>query len=76
VGEQLGKGHPLDEILAPMLMVAEGVSTTPAVLELAERTGVEMPIVQSVGEVLDGRLATTAIVGKLMHREARAELHG
>jgi len=75
VGEQLGKGDPLDAILAPMHMVAEGVGTTPAVLALAERTGVEMPIAQSVGEVLDGTLAPIEVVGKLMHREARAELH-
>ena len=75
VGEQLGKGHSLEAILASMHMVAEGIGTTPAVLELAERTSVDMPIAQTVGEVLNGTLAPIEVVGKLMHREARAELH-
>ena len=74
-GEQLGKGHSLEAILASMHMVAEGIGTTPAVLELAERTSVDMPIAQTVGEVLNGTLAPIEVVGKLMHREARAELH-
>jgi glycerol-3-phosphate dehydrogenase (NAD(P)+) len=75
VGEQLGKGHPLDEILSSMHMVAEGVGTTPAILALARRVGVEMPIALRVGEVLDGTLGPDEVVGKLMHREAQSELH-
>lgn len=75
VGAELGRGNPLATILAEMHMVAEGVGTTPAVLELARRSGIDMPIASSVGAVLDGRLAPAAAVERLMHREATAELH-
>src|SRR5213079_3405539 len=44
VGVELGKGRTLDEIVAEMNMVAEGVKTTAAVLELAAREQVEMPL--------------------------------
>ena len=75
VGEQLGNGRALPEILAATHMVAEGVGSTPGVLALAERVGVDMPICRGVGDVLDGTLAAPDIVAQLMHREARPELH-
>ncbi len=57
-------------------MGAEGVKTTAAVIELAKRTGVEMPIAALVGAVLyEGRQAAD-LVPALMLREAKAELHG
>lgn len=76
VGVELGKGRPLAEITAEMRMVAEGVKSTDAVLELARRHGVEMPIAQQVGEVLSGAQEPAAIVPALMLREAKAELRG
>lgn len=75
VGAELGRGKPLDAILAEMHMVAEGVGTAPAVLELAGRSGTDMPIASTVGAVLDGNLAPAAAVVRLMHREPTAELH-
>jgi glycerol-3-phosphate dehydrogenase (NAD(P)+) len=75
VGEQLGRGCSLESILGDMRMVAEGVRTAPAVLSLARRAGVEMPIAETVGAVLDGRLAPAEVVWPLMHREAKSELH-
>ena len=54
VGEQLGKGRSLDEILAEMHMVAEGVGTAVTTLELAERHGVELPICQEIYKVVMG----------------------
>ncbi len=76
VGVELGKGRQLDDIVAEMKMVAEGVKTTAAVIELAKRTGVEMPIAALVGAVLyEGRQAAD-LVPALMLREAKAELHG
>lgn len=75
VGEELGRGRSLGEILDAMQMVAEGVGTTPAVLELAERVGVEMPIAEMVGAVLDGELSPEDVVIRLMQREAKPELH-
>jgi glycerol-3-phosphate dehydrogenase (NAD(P)+) len=76
VGVELGKGREIDDIVAEMKMVAEGVKTTAAVIELAKRTGVEMPIAALVGAVLyEGRQAAD-LVPALMLREAKAELHG
>ncbi len=76
VGVALGKGRPLDEIVAEMKMVAEGVKSTEAILALAERHGMEMPIAEMVGAVLyDGRQPADLVEG-LMTREAKAELHG
>src|SRR5436305_12986447 len=44
VGVELGKGRALDDIINEMNMVAEGVKSTTAVLELAKRHAVEMPL--------------------------------
>jgi glycerol-3-phosphate dehydrogenase (NAD(P)+) len=75
VGEELGKGRSLNEILDSMHMVAEGVETTPAILGLARRLGVEMPISEKVGAVLGGELSAAEVVSLLMQREAKSELH-
>ena len=56
VGEQLGRGRPLDEILASMHMVAEGVNTAVLVLELAERYGLELPICRMIDRVVRGEI--------------------
>jgi glycerol-3-phosphate dehydrogenase (NAD(P)+) len=52
VGEQLGRGRALAEIIDEMHMVAEGVKSSRVVLELAEQYGVEMPIAREVHGVL------------------------
>jgi glycerol-3-phosphate dehydrogenase (NAD(P)+) len=57
VGEQLGKGRKLDEILASMHMVAEGVNTAVLALELAERHGLELPICRMIDRVVRGEIA-------------------
>lgn len=57
VGEQLGKGRPLEEILDEMRMVAEGVNTATLVLELAERYGLQMPICTMIEQVVQGEIA-------------------
>jgi glycerol-3-phosphate dehydrogenase (NAD(P)+) len=54
VGERLGRGETLEEILASTEKVAEGVPTTSAIIELAARNGVELPIAEAVKRVLDG----------------------
>ena len=74
MGEELGKGRALDEILASTPMVAEGVATAPAVLELARRAGVEMPISETVAAVLAGQLSPAESVTHLMQRGAKSEL--
>ena len=54
VGEQLGLGRPLDEILAEMNMVAEGVKTSVTVMQLGERYDVAMPICEEIHKVVTG----------------------
>jgi glycerol-3-phosphate dehydrogenase (NAD(P)+) len=56
VGEQLGKGRPLDEVLGEMRMVAEGVKTVSTVVELADRHGLHMPIARTIHDVVRGRI--------------------
>jgi len=73
VGVELGHGRSLDEIVAETQMVAEGVKTTRAVLELADRYDVEMPIATEVAHVLyDGERPKAAVLN-LMTREAKPE---
>jgi len=76
VGVQLGKGRALDDIVAEMKMVAEGVKSTAAVLELARRNELEMPIAEQVGAVLYEGKRADELVPALMLRQAKAELHG
>jgi glycerol-3-phosphate dehydrogenase (NAD(P)+) len=76
VGEQLGRGRPIDEIVAEMKMVAEGIKTSKVVVEVAESYDVEMPIAQEIHRVVhEGRPAAEAYRG-LLRRDARPELHG
>jgi glycerol-3-phosphate dehydrogenase (NAD(P)+) len=76
VGVELGQGRALADILADMTMVAEGVSTAPAVLELAGRVGVDLPIAAAVQEVLRGERSSLKVVESLMGRAGTSELHG
>ncbi len=73
VGLRLGKGEDLREILASMTAVAEGVSTAPAAVGLAERFGVEMPICREVHAILFEGRAPEEAVKSLMARPPRAE---
>lgn len=76
VGVELGRGRSLPEILGEMNMVAEGVRSTAAVLALAERSGVEMPIATQVQAVLAGERSPSEGLAMLMGREAKSELEG
>jgi glycerol-3-phosphate dehydrogenase (NAD(P)+) len=76
VGEQLGKGRKIDEIVDEMNMVAEGVKTSKVVMELANDYGVDLPIAASVHAVVhEGAPATEAYRG-LLGRQHRSEMHG
>jgi glycerol-3-phosphate dehydrogenase (NAD(P)+) len=76
VGAELGKGRALDDIVNEMNMVAEGVKTTAAVLELATRHDVELPLAAFVGRVLYEGAQPADLVPELMLRKAKSELHG
>jgi len=56
VGEQLGKGRKLADILEEMHMVAEGVNTATVALELAERHGLDLPICRMIDKVVKGEM--------------------
>lgn len=76
VGEQIGKGRTIDEIIADMNMVAEGVKTARVVMELAEEYGIDMPIAEQVYAVCnENRSAVEAYRGLLRH-EYGHELYG
>lgn len=76
VGEQLGKGRSLEDIISEMNQVAEGIKSTRVVMELAEEHGVEMPIAEQMYYVInEGRPAAEAYRG-LLARRSRGEMHG
>jgi glycerol-3-phosphate dehydrogenase (NAD(P)+) len=73
VGEQLGRGRTLDDIITEMEQVAEGVRTTRVVMELADEAGIYMPITSEVYAVVsEGRSAADAYRG-LLARRVRGE---
>ncbi len=76
VGEQLGRGQSLAEILHGMTMVAEGVNTARAARILAERHGVELPIADQVFDVLFEDKEPRAAMHDLLSRLARDEQTG
>ncbi|NNF05377.1 MAG: NAD(P)-dependent glycerol-3-phosphate dehydrogenase [Candidatus Eisenbacteria bacterium] len=73
IGEAIGKGHSLEDSLQALGMVAEGVRTTAAAKELADRLGVEMPIVNEVHAVLFEGKDPSAAIESLMSRQLKAE---
>ncbi len=76
VGEQLAKGRPLQEILASMQNVAEGVDTTAAAVKMAQELGVEMPITQAAYRILFEGLDPRQAVVELMGRAPQPEWVG
>ena len=69
VGEQLGKGRPLQEILDGMNMVAEGVGTASLVLDLAKRYGdIDLPICSRIEGVVAGRITVDEAYQGLLRR--------
>ncbi len=76
VGERLGKGETIEEIIAAMKMVAEGVKTSKVVMELAGELGIDMPIASEVhGVCHEGRTAAEAYAG-LLRRGTGREMDG
>ena len=73
VGLEIGRGATLNEVLAGRETVAEGVITTESAKALAEREGVEMPIVNAVHRVLFERQPARWALVELMTRDLRGE---
>ncbi len=73
VGLLLSQGHTLDDVLATLGHVAEGVPTAREADALARRLKVDMPITQAVAAVLDGRMAAANAVEMLLSRDPKVE---
>lgn len=73
VGIELGKGRKLKEILAGMQMVAEGVKTTLSAHQLAEKLGIEAPIIEQMYLILYQEKNPEQAVSDLMLRDLKSE---
>lgn len=73
VGRALGEGRRIEEIVGAMNMVAEGVKSSPSVVELARRHRVEMPIVEQVADVCAGTIDARTALTRLMTRASKSE---
>jgi glycerol-3-phosphate dehydrogenase (NAD(P)+) len=73
LGQRLGRGESLDEILGSMREVVEGVRTTPAAARLAEAHEVVMPITEAMSRLLKGQTDPQTALRELMTRELKVE---
>jgi len=73
VGIELARGRKLQEIVDSMKMVAEGIKTTNAVIELANRYSVEMPIAEQMYQMLYGGTSPREAIQRLMERTLKGE---
>ncbi len=73
VGLQLGQGRKLEDIISEMNMVAEGVKTTKSGYELANKLGIEMPILEQVYAILYTGKSSSDAVRDLLNRELKIE---
>ena len=73
VGEEIGRGKLLDEVTQSMEMVAEGVNTCKAIPYLVKKYDIEMPISQSINEILFKKKDPLKVVKELMTRELGSE---
>ncbi len=72
-GYALGQGQTIDDILAVRNSVTEGVATAPALLELAQKKNVDMPICESVARIVTGQIAPKMAVQQLLSRPLKGE---
>ena len=73
VGERLGRGERIGDILASMKMVAEGVWNAHVVKEMANGLGVSMPITEAVHRVCHEGMPVTEAIASLMNRPLKDE---
>jgi glycerol-3-phosphate dehydrogenase (NAD(P)+) len=73
VGVELARGRRLEEIVGTMKMVAEGVKTTGAAVDLARRYSVDMPISEQMYQMLHFGLPPREAIQRLMERSLKGE---
>lgn len=76
LGKALGEGASASAVMAGRTSVAEGAHTAPILAELAQRRGVDMPIVDAVAALLAGDVPAPEAVARLLARPLRAEMGG
>jgi glycerol-3-phosphate dehydrogenase (NAD(P)+) len=76
VGEELGAGKPIDEIIASMNQVAEGVKAASVIMEFAERYGLPMPIAREVDGVINHGATPEGAYRGLAAEKPGHEIHG
>jgi glycerol-3-phosphate dehydrogenase (NAD(P)+) len=74
VGERIGKGESLESILAQMVMVAEGVRTARAAVDMGKRRKADLPIISSVHAVLYEKVDPREAINQLMNRPPQQEM--
>ena len=73
VGEKIGKGESLDSIMGSMKMVAEGINTCKAIPHLVKKYKIEMPISESIHDILFNKKDPLKVVKELMTRKLGPE---
>lgn len=73
VGSMLGKGKKIDDILAELGSVAEGVKTSKAVCDLAKKLGEEVPVSSAIYEAVYTDITPQEVLSKLMNRKLKSE---
>jgi glycerol-3-phosphate dehydrogenase (NAD(P)+) len=73
VGVELARGRKVDEIVRSMKMVAEGIKTTNAAVDLCHRHGVEMPIAEQMFQMLHFGVSPREAIQRLMDRSLKGE---
>ncbi len=73
LGQALGEGRSLAEVLGRRRVVTEGVTTAAAAVRLARATGIEMPIAEGVHAIVEGRATVDDAIAALLSRPFRAE---
>lgn len=76
VGRKLGQGQKLQDIIDEMNMVAEGVKSSKAIVEIARSHGVEMPLAEGVVRVVHEGMDPQTMVKELLARSAKPEIYG
>lgn len=73
VGEKIGEGKALPEILTSMNAIAEGVASTNSAFQLSRKHNVEMPITEMVYKILSGEVEPKDAISELMLRKSKPE---
>ena len=73
VGSMLGKGKKIDDILAELGSVAEGVKTSKALCELAKKLNIDVPVSDAIYEAVYTDITPDEVLNKLMNRKLKQE---